>query len=327
MTDKSLTSIVSTEDSYGEAQRVLREEGRALLGLAEALPQSFEHVVQVLLKVPGKVVTSGIGKSGHIAQKIAATMASLGTPSFFLHPSEAVHGDLGMLSPHHDALLLFSHSGETQELFGIACYGKDHHIPTLLVTARGESTLCRYASLVLLIPAYAEACGMGLAPTTSSTMMLGLGDALAVVLSKRRGFGKEEYKKFHPGGQLGKHLRRIREVMLKGERLPLVRENVTMEKAILEMSSKLLGCVGVVDHEGALLGMISDGDLRRHMAKDLLNRRVDEVMTKNPITISGDVFIGEALELMNEKRVTSLFIVEENSQVPLGIIHIHACLG
>jgi arabinose-5-phosphate isomerase len=304
-------------------RRVLRIEAEALLALAEALDGSFELAVERLARTSGRTVVTGMGKSGHIARKIASTLASTGTPALYVHPGEASHGDLGMIT-RDDAVLALSNSGETPELADIVAYTRRFSIPLIAIVGRAESSLVETADLALVLPSRREACPMGLAPTTSSTVMLALGDALAVALLERRGFGTREFSVLHPGGKLGKKLIRVEDLMHHGGALPLVALDTPVSDVLLEMTAKRLGCVGVVDGLGVLTGIITDGDLRRHMQDGLLGRRATEIMTAAPRTIQAHALAAEAIRVMNDCAITVLFVVE--GRRPVGALHLHDCL-
>jgi arabinose-5-phosphate isomerase len=307
------------------ARRVLRTEIAGLEALVAELDGSFSAAVETLAQVKGRVTVTGMGKSGHIARKIAATLSSTGTPAQFVHPAEASHGDLGMLA-EGDAVLALSNSGDTAELEDIVAYTRRFRIPLLAMTRGGGSALAEAADVTLLLPASAEACPMGLAPTTSTTMMLALGDALAVALLERKGFSSGDFQVLHPGGKLGQKLLRVADIMHDGDAVPLVRRNAVMAEAILVMTTKSFGCVGVTDDAGRLIGIVTDGDLRRHMADDdLLRATVDKVMSGKPKTIRPQALAAEALGQMNASAITSLFAVDDKRR-PLGILHIHDCL-
>jgi arabinose-5-phosphate isomerase len=306
------------------ARRVLRTEIAGLEALVADLDGSFTAAVERLAQVRGRVAVTGMGKSGHIARKIAATFSSTGTPAQFVHPAEASHGDLGMIADG-DAVLALSNSGDTAELADIVAYTRRFRIPLLAMTRGDGSTLAEAADVTLLLPASAEACPMGLAPTTSTTMMIALGDALAVALLERKGFSAGDFQVLHPGGQLGQKLLRVADIMHDGNAVPLVHRNTVMAEAILVMTTKSFGCVGVTDDSGKLLGIVTDGDLRRHMGDDLLRLPVDQVMSGRPKTIRPQALAAEALGLMNAAAITSLFAVDEKGR-PLGILHIHDCL-
>jgi arabinose-5-phosphate isomerase len=306
------------------ARRVLRTEIAGLEALLSGLNGSFTAAVDRLAQVKGRVTVTGMGKSGHVARKIAATFSSTGTPAQFVHPGEASHGDLGMLA-EGDAVLALSNSGDTAELADIVAYSRRFRIPLIAMTRRDGSTLAEAADVTLLLPASAEACPMGLAPTTSTTMMIALGDALAVALLERKGFSAGDFQVLHPGGQLGRRLLRVADIMHGGDAIPLVHRDTAMAEAILVMTQKSFGCVGVTDEGGKLVGIITDGDLRRHMGDDLLRAAVDKVMSGRPKTIRPQALAAEALGQMNAASITSLFAVDEKRR-PLGILHIHDCL-
>lgn len=306
------------------ARGVLRQESAALRRLAEALDASFLAAADALLAAAsGRVIVTGMGKSGHVARKIAATLASTGTPALFVHPAEASHGDLGMIA-HRDVILALSASGETPELSNLVTYSRRRGITLIAMTTRPQSALARAADIVLRLPREPEVCPLGLAPTTSTTMMMALGDALAVVLLTRRGFTREEFNELHPGGSLGKILIRVADIMHTGEEMPLVGPGARMADAILTMTRGRFGCVGVLDESGRLRGIITDGDLRRHMGPDLLGASAASVMTATPKTIAPNALAAEALRVLNTNRITSLFVVE--AEQPVGIVHVHDCL-
>lgn len=313
----------SVDGDIAVARRVLRVEAEALLDLAAGLDDRFSRSVDILAGITGRVVVTGMGKSGHIARKIAATLASTGTPALWVHPGEASHGDLGMIG-RDDAVIALSNSGDTAELCDIVAYAKRFRIPLIGITRRAQSSLAEASDVALILPPSAEACPLGLAPTTSTTLMLALGDALAVALLERRGFSAADFKVFHPGGQLGRQLLRVTEMMHKGAELPLAPLDIKVSEAILVMTTKSFGCVGLIDRDGRLAGIITDGDLRRHMNPDLLSRPAEAIMTANPKTIRPTALAGEALGIMNALAITSLFVTDEGR--PVGIIHIHDCL-
>lgn len=303
------------------AREVLAQESAGLSHLRESLDETFNQAVDLLARTKGRVVISGMGKSGHVGRKIASTLSSTGQPALFVHPAEASHGDLGMIT-RHDTLLFLSNSGETAEMTTLINYAQRFSIPSVAITARAKSTLAQMATVCLLLPSTAEACPMGLAPTTSTTMMVALGDALAIALLTDRGFSDQDFHQFHPGGNLGSQLKRVSQVMHGGDKLPLVHPEGIMSEVLLVMTAKGFGCVGVVDEQNRLMGVVTDGDLRRHMSPELLCLKAVQVMTPNPKTINPSVLMGEALALLNEKRITSLFVVDE-SRCVLGLIHIH----
>jgi arabinose-5-phosphate isomerase len=304
-----------TLETEGIAQLISELEG--------PLAVPFSEAVSKLLSVKGRVIVTGIGKSGHVGQKIAATFASTGTPAFFVHPSEASHGDLGMVT-RDDLILALSWSGETVELKPIITYSRRFAVPLVAITSRADSALGQNSDVVLLLPRAKEACPHGLAPTTSTTMQLALGDSLAIALLEGRGFTAHDFKIFHPGGSLGANLKYVSDVMHKGERLPLVKSGESMGHALVTMTEKSFGCLGVVDDGGKLLGVITDGDLRRHMGANLLQASVDQIMTVKPKTIQPSMLASAALELINASRITALFVVEKG--YPVGILHVHDLL-
>ncbi|MBA3813863.1 MAG: KpsF/GutQ family sugar-phosphate isomerase [Alphaproteobacteria bacterium] len=312
-------------DDLSEARRVLHLEADALYQLAQNLDETFENVLEVLVKTKGRVILSGIGKSGHIANKIASTFSSTGTPAFFVHPSEASHGDLGMIT-QEDTLIILSYSGDTAELSDMISYAKRFAISLIALTRKQESLLAKAAHHTLLLPSSPEACPMGLAPTTSTTLMLALGDALAVALLKRKGFSEKDFKKFHPGGKLGKKLLHVSDVMRPYKDLPLVTPDTLMSDALVEMTEKGFGCIGVFAERNKLIGIITDGDLRRHMSPSLLSQRVEEVMTASPQTIYDSALAIEALGYMNRKGITHLFVLEETTEQLTGLLRLHDCL-
>jgi arabinose-5-phosphate isomerase len=307
------------------ARRVLKLEGDALAALADTLDDSFVDTIDRLHAVTGRIIVTGMGKSGHVARKIAATLASTGSPSQFVHPGEASHGDLGMITPK-DAVLALSYSGRTTELSDMVAYTRRYDIPLIAITGQRRSALCEAADAALILPRMAEACPMGLAPTTSTTMALALGDAIAIALLERRGFSVEDFQVFHPGGALGRQLLRVADVMHGEEELPVCSPDCAMAEAILIMTAKRFGCVGVVDESGTLMGIITDGDLRRHMNDNLLSLRAGDVMTGDPKSIRPQALAVEALRIMNmkDRPITSLFVVDRTR--PVGIVHIHDCL-
>lgn len=296
-------------------ETALADDGPGSLGRAVVA------AVELLGQIEGRLIVSGMGKSGHIARKVAATFASTGTPAYFVHPAEASHGDLGMIR-RGDAVLAVSWSGETVELADLITYAKRFRISLLAMTANQDSALGRQADLCLCLPASEEACPNGLAPTTSTTMQLVLGDALAIALLEARGFSAHDFKVYHPGGRLGTRLTFIRDIMHTGERMPLVTSGVPVAEAIMEMTGKRFGCVGVVDATGSLTGIVTDGDLRRHMGPNLMAEAVDALMTTHPLTVRPDTLAVEALALLNETR-RSVLLVVDGLQRPIGIVHLH----
>jgi arabinose-5-phosphate isomerase len=311
-------------DDLAAARRVLTVEAAALSDLSANLDGTFAAAVERLSSVTGRIIVTGMGKSGHVARKIAATLASTGSPAQYVHPGEASHGDLGMIADG-DAVVALSNSGNTAELADVIGYTRRFAIPLIGMTARAESTLASEADVVLRLPQATEACPMGLAPTTSTTMMIALGDALAVALLARKGFSSRDFQLLHPGGMLGRRLKRVDDLMHGTDELPLVQPDTLMRDALLVMTTRRFGCVGAVDANGRLIGILTDGDLRRHMAPDLLTQTVGAVMTRDPKTIGASSLADEALGIMNRQAITSLFVVDE-ANIPTGILHIHDCL-
>lgn len=320
-----MTEDEKNADLIATAARVIGQEADALRDLAAALGAEFAAAVRLILAARGRVIVCGMGKSGHVARKIAATLASTGTPAHFLHPAEASHGDLGMLGDG-DVALVLSNSGETPELADVITYTRARGIPLIGVAGRAESTLIRKSDIGLVLPPAPEACPMGLAPTTSTTMTLALGDAIAVALMQERGFTPDNFRAFHPGGKLGARLATVADLMHGDDELPLVAEDAPMTEALLVMSNKGFGVAGVTDRTGALIGVITDGDLRRHM-DGLLSLGAAEVMTRSPITVPSQCLAEEALAIMNARKITTLFVVDrDRSMAAQGILHIHDCL-
>lgn len=323
-------ALAATDDDLAAARSVLATEAAGLRALSASLDGRFADAVALLAGLSGRVVVSGIGKSGHVARKIAATLASTGTPALFVHPAEASHGDLGMVLDA-DGVLALSNSGETAELADLVAHARRFGLPLVAVTGRANSTLARAADVALVLPAAPEACAVTGAPTTSTTMQMALGDALAVALLQRRGFTAGDFRTFHPGGSLGARLRRVRELMHAGDAVPLAARGTPMPDALVLMTARSLGCLGVVDAQGALAGIITDGDLRRAMdpaqaGPGLLSRTVEQVMTPSPGTIGPDALAAEALRRMTARArpITSLFVVEGGR--PVGLLHLHDLL-
>ncbi|KIN65672.1 Arabinose 5-phosphate isomerase [Sulfitobacter noctilucae] len=307
------------------AARVIRAEADALHVLANALDDRFRAAIDLMRNTKGRVIVSGIGKSGHIANKIAATLASTGTPAQFVHPAEASHGDLGMITTD-DVVLAISNSGEAPELGNLIAYSRRYDIPLIGLTSRAASTLGRQSDVVLLLPKVAEACGTGVVPTTSTTMTLAMGDALAVALMENRAFTAEHFRNFHPGGKLGAQLSLVRDLMHTGEAMPLVTEDTEMSKVLTEIGSKGFGVAGVTDKTGKLAGIITTGDLGRHM-EGLFTMKAADVMTKNPVTIAPDALAEKAVGVMNARKITCLLVIDPAApDHPAGLLHIHDCL-
>ena len=295
----------------------------------EILKNNFDDnltkALDLLQNAKGRVIVTGMGKSGHIAHKMAATFSSTGTVSFFVHPAEASHGDLGMISDD-DVIIAISYSGESKELSDILMYAKRRNISLIAITRNPESALGKNSTLVLKLPDNGEACPLGLAPTSSTTATIALGDVLAVALMERRGFSATDFRQRHPGGKLGAILCKVADIMHKGDEMPLINENATMQDALLVMTEKMLGCVGIINNNGELTGIITDGDLRRWLSQSVLSENVVNVMTKNPKVINPDALIVDAVNVMNNtgRGITNLFVTENN--IPVGVIHIHDCL-
>lgn len=303
-------------------KNVIEAEAEALALLAGALGETFSEAVDLILAAPGRVIVSGMGKSGHIARKLAATLASTGTPAHFVHPAEASHGDLGMMA-NGDVALLLSNSGETPELADMIAYTRRFGIPLIGIAANPNSTLIKACDVGLILPKVAEACGTGIVPTTSTAMTMALGDAISVALMKHRKFTPEHFREFHPGGKLGARLSKVRDLMHSGNAVPVISSGTLMSDALLTISQKGFGVVGVTGLDGSLLGVVTDGDLRRHMS-GLLSLTADDVMTRNPSTIRPGALAEEALNQMNTKKITCLFVADDAGVQ--GILHIHDCL-
>lgn len=318
---------LDSQASIASALRTVATEQAGVAALAAALEnglaEPFAHAVDIISRIDGRVIVTGVGKSGHIGSKIAATLASTGTPAFFVHPAEANHGDLGMIA-RDDAIIAMSWSGESKELMGIVAYSRRFSIPLIAITSGATSALARAADVVLLLPSVPEACPHGLAPTTSTLLQLVVGDALAIALLEARGFTPDHFRTFHPGGQLGANLTQIHEIMHVGERLPLVASGTGMREAILELSNKGFGCVAITSADGALVGIITDGDIRRHIGSNLMEMSVDQVMTKKPKTATPDTLVATALQTINNSAITSLMVVE--GRRPVGLVHLHDLL-
>lgn len=319
--------ILVVQDHIESARRTFDTEAAGLSALAQALDgdlgAAFSSAVATMQAASGRVIVTGMGKSGHVGRKIASTLASTGTPAHFVHPGEASHGDLGMIG-RNDVILALSWSGETTELRDLVNYSRRFRVPLIAITSNAGSTLGLAADVALVLPKVTEACPMGLAPTTSTLLQLALGDALAVALLEARGFTPLDFKVFHPGGKLGANLRFVRDLMHIGADVPLVAQGTPMSEAIVTMSAKGFGCVGIVGADGRLAGIVTDGDLRRNMAPDLMVRLVDQVMTRSPKTARPDQLASEALELMEAKKITALFAVSDGR--PEGILHLHDIL-
>ncbi|WP_323779390.1 KpsF/GutQ family sugar-phosphate isomerase [Leisingera sp.] len=317
--------MTDTDKFLVTARQVITDEAKALNTLAEGLDGRFAEAVQLILQAKGRIIISGIGKSGHIGHKIAATLASTGTPAYFVHPAEASHGDLGMLS-EGDVVLAISNSGEAPELANLLIFTRRFGIPLIGLSSKMDSTLMKQADVHLQIPSLGEACGFGMVPSISTTLTLAIGDALAIALMKHRNFRPENFRDFHPGGKLGAQLSKVRDLMHARDALPLVTEDTPMSDALIEISQKGFGVAGVTSADGALAGIITDGDLRRHM-DGLLDKSAAEVMTANPASIAPGAMAQEAVAVMNQRKITCLFVVDpDNGGKAEGLLHIHDCL-
>lgn len=321
------SGTASADTAVESALRTLEAEAGGIAAIAAALQSdlgaSFAAAAALIRNAKGRLIVTGLGKSGHIGRKVAATFASTGTPAFFVHAAEASHGDLGMITAD-DVILALSWSGEQPEMKNLISYAARFRIPLIAMTAERESTLSQAADVALMLPKAREACPHNLAPTTSSLMMLALGDALSIALLEGRGFTSVDFSVLHPGGKLGAMLKYTRDLMHGGDEVPLKPIGTVMSEAMVEMTSKGFGCVGIVDSGGQIVGIVTDGDLRRHMRPDLTTALVDEIMTRNPKTIGRDTLAGEALELLNSSKITTLIVTDANR--PVGIIHLHDLL-
>lgn len=314
----------TSNGDVAEGKRVLEVEAHALLELSKTLGDEFAAAIELLEEIQGRIIITGMGKGGHIGKKIAATLASTGTPSFFVHPGEASHGDLGMIT-HHDAVIMLSNSGETVELSNLIHYCKRLSIPLISITSHKDSTLATASDVALILPNIPEACPMGLAPTTSTTMSLALGDAIAVTLLNRKGFSVPDFKMFHPGGKLGQQLKMVKDLMFKGRDLPLVSPATLMADGIVTMTAKSMGCLLVVDTNNKLLGVVTDGDLRRHMGPTLLETSVKDIMTTTPKTIGSKALAAEAVAFMNANKIMNVCVIDDNGTL-VGLLTMHECL-
>ena len=305
------------------AKKVIDAEINGLKVLSKKIDKKFVKAVNILKKNKSKIIVTGVGKSGIIAKKVASTLSSTGSPSQFIHSTEASHGDLGVINKK-DVVLAFTFSGKTMELNDIFIYSKEKKIPLIIITGKSNSKLENIATVCIEISNLKEACPLDLAPTTSTTVMLALGDAFAVSLMISKKFTKKDFYSYHPGGQLGKKLLLVKNIMHSGKKLPLIKENVPMSTAIIEMTKKRFGCLGVVSKANTLIGIITDGDLRRHMGNSILEKKTTSIMTKKPKTVNKDIFASEALDIMKKSKITQVFITENNK--PIGILHIHDCI-
>ena len=327
MTTTAKTQKSESNPTLLTALRTLDIEAAGLnqlaIQLAGPIAENFLAAIAAIKAAQGRVIVSGMGKSGQIGRKIASTLASTGTPALYLHPGDASHGDLGMIT-EHDVLLVLSWSGETRELKDMVAYSRRFTVPLIAITSKEKSTLAKAADVVLTLPRHEEACPNGLAPTTSTTMQLVLGDALAVSLLEDKGFTPVDFRTLHPGGKLGAALSFVRDIMHEGDGVPVAPVNISMPEALLMMTEKSMGCLGLTDDDGKIVGIITDGDLRRHMSEKLLQTPTSDIMTVDPITIGPDELASSALELINNSAITSLFVTE--NKIPVGIIHIHDLL-
>jgi len=318
-------SDLSGYPAIATALRTLDVEraGLSLLfdALSNGLGEAFGRTLDMIIRAKGRVIVSGIGKSGHIGQKVAATLSSTGTPALFVHPSEASHGDLGMIKPD-DVILAISWSGESIELKNIIVFSRRFSVPLVAITSRNDSALGSHADVCLELPSAEEACPHGLAPTTSTTMQLVLGDCLAMALLERKGFTAHDFKVFHPGGSLGATLKYVSELMHKGDEIPIATKDCSMTEALITMTSKSFGCLGIVDDGGCLIGLLTDGDLRRHMGVELFSAQTGDIMSKNPKSVQPSILASAALEIMHFHRITALFVVDDDNR-PMGIVHVH----
>lgn len=314
------TKSTQMESDLVAAREVLSLESQALTALAASLNENFTKALDVIAALKGRLIVSGMGKAGHVGKKITATLASTGTPCYFVHPAEASHGDLGMIS-ENDAVLLLSNSGETKELIDLINYCKRFSIPLIAVTSKPESTLGAQADILLQLPAVPEACPNQQAPTTSTIMVMGMGDAIAISLMKRRGFSASDFRLYHPGGKLGGQILAVKAVMQQGDTLPLVSETATMTEALKVISEKTFGCAIIVNDKNELQGFMTDGDIRRHLSADLLQRKVTEVMNATPRNIDSEALASEALAIMNKYSITQLLVV--NDKTPVGLVRLN----
>jgi len=327
--NKKPAGEASQKDKLAPAVRVLETEAKALHELAGFLDENFIQAIEVISAAEGRVIITGMGKSGHIGKKIAATLASTGTPAFFVHPAETSHGDLGMIV-RGDVVLAISNSGGVRELNDVVEYTRRFAIPLISITSKADSTLAQKSDIVLLLPPCPEACPNGLAPTTSTTMTLALGDALAVTLLEKKGFTEKDFRVFHPGGKLGQQLMKVSEIMHKGDEVPLASEDIPVQQAIDIIGKKSFGCIALTDKSGVLTGIITDGDIRRHVSSDILQKTAKDIMTRGPKVATPDTLVAEAMAVMNNmgksfRNITTLVVVDDANK-PVGLLHIHDCL-
>ena len=322
----TLLEEVSVQENLDKncAIQTINSEIDTIIKLRDSLGKSFTQALNAMQNAKGRIMITGMGKSGHIGKKIAASLASTGTPSFFVHPAEASHGDLGMIT-NDDVVIAISNSGESKELVDILNYCKRFGITLISITKNPDSSLGKAGDIILQLPNNGEACPLGLAPTSSTTATLVLGDILTAGLIQRRGFTKADFNDRHPGGKLGSILQKVSDLMHTDSAMPILDENADMQRVLLEMTSKRLGCVGFINSLGELTGMLTDGDLRRCLSAQILEEKAINIMTKNPKTISKDLLASEAMKIMHEKKITNIFVVEDNK--PVGVIHIHDLLN
>ena len=309
-------------------REVINQESQALIKLSNIIDKDFDEAIEMILEIKGKIIITGVGKSGHIARKISSTMTSTGTPSYFIHPTEASHGDLGAINDN-DLIIALSNSGESDELISIINYSKRFNIPLIAITSKKFSSLSKSSNITLLIPEININGVSGIAPTSSSTMMLALGDALSIALLKEKGFTEEKFKNYHPGGKIGSKLLNVGEIMHKDEQIPIVYENSLMSNVLIEISQKRFGCAAVLNKNKHLIGIITDGDLRRNMNELILRKKASEIMSSNPITISKDFLVTQAISILNKNKISALFIsnnISNEKKNVIGIIHMHDCL-
>lgn len=323
---ESLLETVSVQESLDKncAIQTINNEIDTIIKLRDSLGKSYTQALNAMQNAKGRIIITGMGKSGHIGKKIAASLASTGTPSFFVHPAEASHGDLGMIT-NDDVVIAISNSGESKELVDVLNYCKRFDITLISITKNPNSSLGKAGDIILQLPNNGEACPLGLAPTSSTTATLVLGDILTAGLIQRRGFTKTDFNDRHPGGKLGSILQKVSDLMHMDSAMPILDENADMQRVLLEMTSKRLGCVGFVNNLGELTGILTDGDLRRCLSAQILEEKATNIMTKNPKTISKDILASEAMKIMHDRKITNIFVVEDN--IPIGVIHIHDLLN
>ena len=308
------------------SKNIIEEEAKALLLLAKSLDTNYNKVLSLISKANGNIILSGVGKSGHIARKIASTLTSTGTPAYFVHPTEASHGDLGSIRKK-DILFLLSKSGKSKELLDLLNFANNNNIKSILISSNQKSKLAQISSHNLIIPNLKEVGKNNIAPTTSTTMMLALGDAIALSISEYKKFSKKMFGEFHPGGNIGAKFIKVRDIMHSKNNIPLTSENTNMKDVIVKITNKNFGCIGVLDLSKSLVGVITDGDLRRHMKDNMLQKKARDVMSKNPKVITENTFVSDALKIFNDHKITSLFIMKNlKNKKPSGIIHLHDCL-